>query len=405
MLAAPAQPAIPESGWLTQPVLLAAAGLLLAALAGTLVWQRKRQQKQALANESRPEPTGFGQAAGLSVDTAKTQGPVSSMMYSPSQLEASGEIDPIAEADVYLAYGRMQQAEEILRDALRTHPGQVSLHLKLLEIAVQRQDRDACMALMDQIATLTSRQGPDWSTASDLIARLRPDQPETDPAKLASSQTAPLVAPAVMAVAAASLESSPPKAGAAGPLKGLPILDLSLAADSVAQASEMPAAPEPATDPNSQAAPIELDFDLSLPSPEPAPAAASQPTVSQTELADNGMDFSLDLEEIGNASTAELAQSAASDPAPDRPAEPEMMLDFELESENKTDELADLVVSEDNSASDPLATQLELAQEFLALGDADGARSLAERVLARTTGDLQARARALLDRLDAARPQ
>jgi FimV-like protein len=44
---------------------------------------------------------------------------------------------------------------------------------------------------------------------------------------------------------------------------------------------------------------------------------------------------------------------------------------------------------------------MELAEEFMALGDAQGARPLAERVQALATGELQQRARSLLQRLEA----
>jgi tRNA pseudouridine38-40 synthase len=46
----------------------------------------------------------------------------SSMSYSLSQLDAIGDVDPVAEADVYLAYGRDLQAEEILKEAMRANP-------------------------------------------------------------------------------------------------------------------------------------------------------------------------------------------------------------------------------------------------------------------------------------------
>ena len=44
----------------------------------------------------------------------------------------------------------------------------------------------------------------------------------------------------------------------------------------------------------------------------------------------------------------------------------------------------------------PLATKLSLAEEFNAIGDTDGARSLAEEVLAEASGDLKSRAQRLL---------
>ena len=76
-------------------------------------------------------------------------------------------------------------------------------------------------------------------------------------------------------------------------------------------------------------------------------------------------------------------------------------LDFDTPQGIAADELTGKLIQEDNSEPDPLATQLELAEEFLALGDAEGARPLAERVQALATGELQSRARALLQQIDA----
>jgi pilus assembly protein FimV len=47
-------------------------------------------------------------------------------------------------------------------------------------------------------------------------------------------------------------------------------------------------------------------------------------------------------------------------------------------------------------SNDPLATKLALAQEFNAIGDPDGARSLAQEVLAEASGDLKSRAQRFL---------
>jgi pilus assembly protein FimV len=48
---------------------------------------------------------------------------------------------------------------------------------------------------------------------------------------------------------------------------------------------------------------------------------------------------------------------------------------------------------------DPLATKLELAQEFHAIGDTDGARALVEEVVAASTGPLKAKAQRFLAEL------
>jgi pilus assembly protein FimV len=45
---------------------------------------------------------------------------------------------------------------------------------------------------------------------------------------------------------------------------------------------------------------------------------------------------------------------------------------------------------------DPLATKLALAEEFVSIGDDDGARALIEEVISEATGDLKAKAQRAL---------
>ena len=52
----------------------------------------------------------------------------------------SDEVDPLTEAEIYIAYGRASQAEKILRDAINRFPSRVELKLKLLE-ALQTLDK------------------------------------------------------------------------------------------------------------------------------------------------------------------------------------------------------------------------------------------------------------------------
>ncbi|WP_010108257.1 FimV/HubP family polar landmark protein, partial [Verminephrobacter aporrectodeae] len=48
---------------------------------------------------------------------------------------------------------------------------------------------------------------------------------------------------------------------------------------------------------------------------------------------------------------------------------------------------------------DPLATKLALAEEFHAIGDADGARALIDEVIAESSGEVKAQAQRLLTKL------
>jgi len=62
------------------------------------------------------------------------------------------EIDPVSEADVYLAYGRYQQAEELLRDAIKNQPNRDEFKLKLLKIFYNNKDKQAFETYANELA-------------------------------------------------------------------------------------------------------------------------------------------------------------------------------------------------------------------------------------------------------------
>jgi pilus assembly protein FimV len=67
--------------------------------------------------------------------------------FTPSDFDAfdtdQGEIDPVSEADVYLAYGRYQQAEDLMRQAIIDQPHRDECKLKLLEIFFASENQKA----------------------------------------------------------------------------------------------------------------------------------------------------------------------------------------------------------------------------------------------------------------------
>jgi pilus assembly protein FimV len=94
---------------------------------------------------------------------------------------------------------------------------------------------------------------------------------------------------------------------------------------------------------------------------------------------------SLSLDLPGASAPAAPARSAPA-PAADSASAPLLDIDAGSTGGFEVDEASD----------DPLATKLALAQEFNAIGDPDGARSLAEEVLAEASGDLKTRAQRFL---------
>jgi pilus assembly protein FimV len=85
--------------------------------------------------------------------------------------------EPLAEADIYIAYGRHQQAIDLLNNALSLEPGNPVYRLKLLEIYTELNDHAAANS---QLAKIQANGDPDSITrAESLIKRLRnEDLPE-----------------------------------------------------------------------------------------------------------------------------------------------------------------------------------------------------------------------------------
>ena len=73
------------------------------------------------------------------------------------------------------------------------------------------------------------------------------------------------------------------------------------------------------------------------------------------------------------------------------------MLEFDLGTLSldldATEPASDQAVAE---PEDPLATKLALAEEFVSIGDDDGARALIEEVISEASGDLKAKAQRAL---------
>ncbi len=102
----------------------------------------------------------FGATGGQSVDTG-TSTFNSSFIPAASQLD-SNEVDPVAEADVYIAYGREEQAEDILKEALRLQPDRHAVRVKLMEIYARRGDKTSFMAVAEELRERTGATGEDW---------------------------------------------------------------------------------------------------------------------------------------------------------------------------------------------------------------------------------------------------
>lgn len=500
--------------------MLPAGLVLLAGVLGAAWWRiRSRQKAQGMPAdssflESRLQPDSFfGASGGQNVDTAEQGSPAaSSMMYSPSQLDAGGDVDPVAEADVYLAYGRDLQAEEILKEALRTDPQRIAIHCKLLDIYARRSDEKAFEVLAYEVYSMTKGMGPEWDGVCELGRELSPHNPLYQPGGIASGAgnasfgmqaTQPQMLQSFSALATTRIDSTdetsdapdvdldflldddPPTQAVASATPTAPEVEFSstaadtsdngLAFDDFSPPPPLPpvpplpageknsayrvnqvdehalefedfSAPAPAADfqppaypqspplddnalafddfsappplppvppltageknsahrvnqvqPSPNAAPddqgLEFDmnalaFDLDESAP-PAPPAASQSAAASASSASSN-DFSFDMLEfdMGDLSHSPSAASLSASQGfvGGAPTGPGDLLDMDM--------IGSEVVGSDEG--DPLETKLSLAAEFLAIGDADAARSLAEEVLNEASGELKKKANKFL---------
>ena len=486
-VAAPPEPSFID-GLMEDPIIPLAGAAILALLLGYGGYRVAQRRKAAAANADSSlgdsqlsADSFFGASGGQRVDTTTTSSQMSgqSMQYSPSQLDA-GDVDPLAEADVYLAYGRDLQAEEILKEALRTDPNRLVLHQKLAEIYAKRHDRIAYASVANNLYGLTQGKGPEWQRVADQGRILDPDnnlyqpggQPQAAPQGLVMGSnvagTAPVLAAAggvafseALATVNQALQQPSRANDHEGPATVPTNMDFSMDLDlpsglAEAQAPSVAPLPDvttpqpseqdfaalsqwdiPATTPvpltptPEQPADNGLNLDLddlasfSLPATSAsASAPAAEPVASPSPAASlNSLEFDLDSFTLPTAAPAPVAPIAEAD---EEPTTESMTLQLPIDTASshidtavqspQADPVFDLsglsldlgnpgspaeerAVAAPATPEDPMATKLALAEEFNAIGDSDGARTLIEEVIAEAHGDLKARAQALLSQI------
>lgn len=180
------------------PFVLPGLGALLVGLGALGIYsarhrkQKKQFEDSIITDSSLKANSLFGSTGGQSVDTNNS---VFSSSFAPSASHLdTNEVDPVAEADVYIAYGRDAQAEEILKEALRTQPDRNAVRVKLLEIYSNRKDLRSFEVLATELYGLTKGEGEDWMQAASLGIAIDPSNPLYSAAK-SSKDSSPLNAP------------------------------------------------------------------------------------------------------------------------------------------------------------------------------------------------------------------
>lgn len=387
-----APPASPEPtrNWydplLTDP-LYWGGGIVALGLGGILWWmmaggsRRRKTGSSALLEDSimsggdvRPN-TVAGAASGGSVNTGDTSFLTDFSQAGLGTIDTH-DVDPIAEAEVYMAYGRDAQAEEILKEAISKNPDRHEIRIKLLEIYAARRNTATFESVAGELyAALGNKSSPLWEKACEMGRSIDPTNPLYGGVQsgVPSAQSETVAATAAIAGGAVAF---------AGEQTADPVRE----ADPAEIAHEpMPEVQEPVT-----GAPLEfesaghvLNFDT-----PPAPATGS-PESGYVEADTQGMNF--DLPDI------------------DLPAEDDdpLKLDLGLEEDNGPDSKfdfsgldLDLGESGDNELElDEVGTKLDLARAYVEMGDKEGAREILNEVLAEGSDKQKSDAEGMLSSL------
>ena len=400
-----APPAVtPSANLLDNPLVLPGVGILLTLL-GSLGFMAARRKRQTQQNEEQGfnEPglesnSIFDAPGGQRVDTDNSV--FNSGFLPTGDQTVTNEVDPVAEADVYIAYGRDAQAEEILKEALRINPLRYLVRVKLLEIYANRKDVATFAALAGEMHGMTGGKGELWAQVVLLGLGIDPDNP------LYAGSTSPVVDAALPeSVAMAAVDDVNADEDKA--------LDLPAAQpDAVVQeaAPAVPVAPAGKSILASNIDDINFDF-LEDDKDKPAPAAAkSNAVMSPAEL-----ESEFALLEAALAMSGDVSAGATPAPVPLDFDLTDITLDLSPQDKDAVKPEADatvvqamdglgefeLDISETGGNADhaEMVTKLDLAAAYEEIGDKEGARELLEEVVAGGTPEQIAKAKALLQRL------
>jgi pilus assembly protein FimV len=171
-------------GGLDSGSLLPIGGGMLALLGGGWFYLRKKREKNLADFEQGIMTSGglkantvFGNTGTASVDTGDTSFLTDFSQSASGGMIDTNDVDPIAEAEVYMAYGRDAQAEEILKDAISKEPKRYELHLKLLDMYAASKNMSAFETISGELYTTLGASDPTWAKVAAIGIKLEPNNP------------------------------------------------------------------------------------------------------------------------------------------------------------------------------------------------------------------------------------
>ncbi len=407
-----------------------AAAVIIVLLLGVVILRRRR----ASADAGESILTGDATAA-PAVAAAEVAGPVSEESSFLSDFAISGmnaiqaedtEVDPVTEADVFMAYGRYEAAEERLKDAIRNEPGRNELKLKLIELFYTTKNKPQFEAAAEELyAALGDDAAADvgWEKVLGMGAELASDNPLFKAAAEAGASSDSID------VGSSMTESEIMDIGLDTGIfqsqelsQETPVAEVSGAETMVTSSDNLDFNLDTALEPDTQSTGssemaldlggMGLDFDENTQAVTESEAAAASSEGGAGEARDSKPSEAFDLdttfaeptksEEFDLGMDAGTVKSEEFDLAGGMESQefelgPETSQEFELDLPDTTSvdlgakaddalldmnlEAADAVDTDLGGAADEVGTKLDLAKAYIDMGDPDGARSILDEVL------------------------
>ena len=480
-------PADPLSKLLSDPILLAAAGgglLLILAVIGLIIKKRREAAEAAednevpvamdmsaddlesVADDIAAEETAEAEVQSLSADQsaehdAAEEFDSDSTMILDSSVEdtiitedsesaLADEDEPrddvIAEADVYLAYGIYQQAEELLAQAIADNPDRDDYRVKLAETHYASKNAESFIEVATEIKKRAGDEDtPAWKKlmimGQDLCAdnqmfqgslvggldvdSLAPKAPEMDfdLGLDAVEETGEASSDLDLSLDDEPLELPEMEQAEDEPEEDLmiaePVAEIEFDLSDTGAIEEAPAEDEFSLDIDASELDIDIqeeaeeplaseddeihdvgdiDIDFGLDEETPATEDDEEVAIDLTDEAD-----SLDLD-LDDAFGEEAPGSAApEEPAVEEPAAEEPVAEaVEVEPSSSFDEMTDEDDFDLSSLDDvdEVSTKLDLARAYLDMGDHEGTRGILEEVIAEGNDEQKQEANELMAKLE-----
>ncbi|MET1254303.1 FimV/HubP family polar landmark protein [Aliikangiella maris] len=389
----PSIPAKPQKSFLDE--ILESSVILWSAIGGIILvivavfWRMRKRMEDEEFQDDLVTSTGAG--LGDATDTFELPEVGDNMLeeldMDDQSMQDSGtneeeNFDPLGEADIYIAYGKYEQAENLLLEAIDDNPIRSDLKVKLMECYAENDDRDKFESLAQEVSHAVDAE--EWH---EQINKLREnawsgeigdglddgfDLPSTE--DIFNEDDIDL-----------DDDTSP----------NVDMSDNNI--DDAESALDLNEEDDSFDIDNDELADDEFDIDMDMNLDDDAQEVPPSEAVTETFDSLDDDDFSLeekselddfvldeDDEEIGFSNEDDLSLDIEDDS------------EFALEDDNDFD---DDDIGE-GDAGDEIATKLDLARAYIDMGDSEGAKEILSEVIAEGTDAQKEEAQALIDRAD-----